>query len=290
MKATAVFLDRDDTIIEDHGYISDPTDVRLLPGAVAAIRRFADAGHLVVLVSNQSGVARGLLSEADLERVHARLEELLRARGAHLDAAYYCPFLDGEEAVVEQYRRNSDLRKPEPGMLLQAARDLDIDLSRSWMIGDSQCDIDAGRRAGCHTILIVRNDAPIADPLCEPTCTVRSLTEAADLLEREMTNQDDVKLTGERATADNVTQDAEVLRVLENIHDELERANRLGRQKDFSLLRLFGALVQMFAVTVGIWGALAVLEEESAQATARLTLACFLQLAAIAAFAVDRFR
>lgn len=185
MKSTAVFLDRDDTIIENSEYIGDPARVRLLPGAAEAIRRFAAAGHLVVIVSNQSGVARGLFTEADLSRVHARVEELLHAAGARVDAAYYCPFLDGPEAGVARYRRPSDLRKPAPGMLLQAARELNVDLSRSWMIGDSQSDVEAGRRAGCRTVLIKRFDSSVDDTTCHATCTAGSLMEAADLLECE---------------------------------------------------------------------------------------------------------
>ena len=126
MKATAVFLDRDGTVIEDPGYVDDPERVHLLPGAADAIRRFSEAGHLVVVVSNQSGVARGLFDEATLSRVHARLEELLQARGASLDGAYYCPYFDGPEATVDSYRRDSELRKPKPGMLVQAASEFNV--------------------------------------------------------------------------------------------------------------------------------------------------------------------
>ncbi len=150
----AVFLDRDNTLIEDPGYIDHPDKVRLLPGAAAAVRRLREAGYRVVVVSNQSGVARGLFSEAQLASIHARLGELLAGEGTRLDAIYYCPYLDGPDAVVERYRRTSELRKPSPGMLLQAAADLAIDLRRSWMVGDGQRDIEAGRRAGCRTVLI----------------------------------------------------------------------------------------------------------------------------------------
>ncbi|GAG48670.1 unnamed protein product, partial [marine sediment metagenome] len=121
MTSTAVFLDRDGTIVEDLGYIGEPEQLRLIPGAADALRRFSREGYLVVVVSNQSGVARGLFDEADLSRVHARLEALLAECGASLDGAYYCPYLSGAEATVEAYRRESELRKPAPGMLLQAA-------------------------------------------------------------------------------------------------------------------------------------------------------------------------
>ena len=119
MKSPAVFLDRDDTIIVDRGYLCDPEEVELIPGAAEAILRFSEAGYLIIIVSNQSGVARGILSEKDLKAVHARLTELLAEKGASLDGAYYCPYLDGAEATSKAYRRDSFLRKPKPGMLLR---------------------------------------------------------------------------------------------------------------------------------------------------------------------------
>ncbi len=160
----AVFLDRDGTIIEDIDFIDDPAKVALLPGAVEAIRRFNDAGFVTVVVSNQSGVARGMFDEATVQAVNDRLQALLNEHGARIDAFYYCPYLDGDEAVVERYRKRSDWRKPAPGMLLAAAEDLDIDLTRSWMIGDARRDVEAGLKCGCRTILIdssrVHLDAP----------------------------------------------------------------------------------------------------------------------------------
>ncbi len=180
MKASAVFLDRDGIIIEDAGYIGDPKRVRLLPGAAEAIRRLSESGRLVVLVSNQSGVARGLFTEDDLRTVHARLEALLSEHGVSLDGAYYCPYLDGPEAVVEKYRCVSELRKPRPGMLLQAANELDIDLARSWMIGNSPSDVEAGLRAGCRTILIADGTPTTPAGDVQPTYTARDLIEAAE--------------------------------------------------------------------------------------------------------------
>ncbi|GAG06725.1 unnamed protein product, partial [marine sediment metagenome] len=186
MKQTVVFLDRDGTIVEDLGYIDDPDRVRLLPGAAEAIRRFADMGYLVVLVSNQSGVARGLFDEAALSRVHARLEELLEADGAGLDGTYYCPYLDGPAAKVDAYRRDSDLRKPRPGMLLQAAGDLSVDLSGSWMIGDSPTDVEAGVGAGCRTVFINHGGFDGDDSSTGAMHTADSLLDAARIVEAEM--------------------------------------------------------------------------------------------------------
>ncbi len=150
MANRAVFVDRDGTLIEDPGYLSDPAGVRLLPGAAEAIASLKQAGYKIVVVTNQSGVARGLFTERTLEEIHMELRRLLAEQNAALDGIYYCPH--HPEGIVRGYIRESEERKPSPGMLLRAARELDIDLSASWMVGDSEADVEAGRRAGCRTI------------------------------------------------------------------------------------------------------------------------------------------
>ncbi len=167
----AVFLDRDHTLIEDPGYLNDPAQVRLLPGVAEAVRQLRAAGYLVVVATNQSGLARGLITDDQLAAVHARLRELLKAERADLDAIYHCPFLPGEAAVVEKYRGDSELRKPRPGMLLLAAKEMNIDLARSWMIGDSPRDVEAGRSAGCRTILIAEGHSPPDGASCDHVAT-----------------------------------------------------------------------------------------------------------------------
>jgi D-glycero-D-manno-heptose 1,7-bisphosphate phosphatase len=163
MNRSAVYVDRDNTLIHDPGYLRDPDQVRLLDGVADGVKRLRDAGHLVIVASNQSGVARGLLTEADVMCIHARIQELLHHTGTQIDAFYFCPYLPGDEAVQPEYRVDSDLRKPRPGMLFLAAREHAIDLSRSWMVGDSPRDAQAGRAAGCRTILISKqNVAPDA--------------------------------------------------------------------------------------------------------------------------------
>jgi len=150
----AVFLDRDGTIIEDVDYLTRPDQLRLIPGAAAAIRQFNERNIPVVVVTNQSAVARGMLSEAGLAEIHERLRSMLAAEGARLDAIYYCPHHpDGSQAA---YRRTCECRKPKAGMLLQAARDLNIDLTASIMIGDGLRDLEAGAAAGCRTLILVR--------------------------------------------------------------------------------------------------------------------------------------
>lgn len=155
----AVFFDRDGTLIEDVGYLSDPAQVRLLPGAAEAVRRLNRAGFLVVVVSNQSGVARGLYGIDAVERTNQRLQQLLQQEGAHIDAFYFCPHLP--TGTVPAYAKECDCRKPKPGLLYRAAQDLDIDLTESYMVGDAVRDIQAGRAAHCHTIFL--GDLSLAD-------------------------------------------------------------------------------------------------------------------------------
>ncbi|MGV3722172.1 MAG: D-glycero-alpha-D-manno-heptose-1,7-bisphosphate 7-phosphatase, partial [Actinomycetota bacterium] len=148
----AVFLDRDGVLIEDTGYPSDPEVISLLPGVGEGLRALATAGWRLVVVSNQSGVARGKFTLARLEAVNERLVALLRAEGVTLDAFYFCPH--HAEHGNPPFNIACNHRKPEPGMLRTAADDLDLDLRSCWMIGDRETDIAAGRAAGCRTILL----------------------------------------------------------------------------------------------------------------------------------------
>jgi D,D-heptose 1,7-bisphosphate phosphatase len=152
MAYKAVFLDRDDTIVDDPGYIRSPEQLRLIPGAAEALKQLQKMGYLLVIVTNQSGVARGFITEQQLENIHQELKRQLATENAAVDGLYYCPYHpDGE---VKDFSVESNLRKPNAGMFFQAEEDLDIDLTQSWMIGDSYRDIQAGQAAGCHTILV----------------------------------------------------------------------------------------------------------------------------------------
>lgn len=148
----AVFLDRDGTVNREVDYLADPGELELLPGAAEAIARWNDAGWLVVVVTNQSGIARGILSEERLREIHDRLALILAERGAVIDAFHHCPH--HPEIGEPPYRCDCDCRKPAPGMLLRAAAELSIDLSRSWIIGDSFRDLEAGAAAGVPGILV----------------------------------------------------------------------------------------------------------------------------------------
>jgi len=152
MSNKAIFMDRDDTLIKDPGYINNPDQVKLLGGASEALIELKEMGYKRVVVTNQSGVARGIVSEQVLKQIHKRLQKLLAHEGAGIDGIYYCPY--HPDGVIEKYRAESENRKPNPGMILAAAREMDIDLNRSWVIGNSYRDIAAGQRAGCKTILI----------------------------------------------------------------------------------------------------------------------------------------
>ncbi|MCG8404061.1 MAG: HAD-IIIA family hydrolase [Phycisphaerales bacterium] len=186
----AVFVDRDATLIEDRGYLRDPSQVHLLPGTAEAVAKLRESGYPVIVVTNQSGVARGYLTEKELGVVHKRMQKLLKSQGAGVDAIYYCPYLDSPEAVVKEYRRDSDLRKPKPGMLLKAAKDLKIDLKASWMVGDAIRDVQAGEAAGCRTILLGNGQV---DPEAEPDFVVSDFRRAAELVMRESKSKEPSK-------------------------------------------------------------------------------------------------
>ena len=148
----ALFLDRDGTLVEPRHYPSRPSDLILHAGIGPILRTFQGAGWELVVITNQSGLARGYFTEADLEQMHAWLREMLGEWGIELNSIQFCPH--HVEGVIPHLAVACECRKPQPGMLLNAARERDIDLTRSWMIGDILDDIEAGNRAGCRTALV----------------------------------------------------------------------------------------------------------------------------------------
>lgn len=155
-KQKAVFLDRDGTINRYVGFLRDIDEFELLPGAAEAIKQMNALGYLVIVVTNQPVIARGEVSFEELEQIHNKMETLLGAEGAYVDAIYFCPHHPhrGYEGERPELKVECNCRKPKPGMILKAAEDFNIDLSRSWVVGDSENDIKAGIAAGCHTALI----------------------------------------------------------------------------------------------------------------------------------------
>ena len=148
----AVFLDRDGTINEEVGYMDRLEKLRLIPLAAEAIRLINRSGMKAVVVTNQSGVARGLFDESFVDAVHIRLREMLRTEGAFLDGIYFCPH--HPTVGRERYLMTCDCRKPAPGLLLRAATDLHLEPARSYMVGDTLKDIEAGARAGARGVLV----------------------------------------------------------------------------------------------------------------------------------------
>jgi D-glycero-D-manno-heptose 1,7-bisphosphate phosphatase len=152
MKQPAVFLDRDGTINIEKQYLFRVEDLELLPGAAEGIALLCRAGYRIIVASNQSGIGRGYYTEDDVQHLHRHLDQILNQYGAWVDAYYYCPH--HPEQAIGEFRTECDCRKPLPGMLLQAAADLEVELASSFMVGDKLVDVHAGRAAGCIPILV----------------------------------------------------------------------------------------------------------------------------------------
>ncbi len=160
----AAFLDRDGTLNKEVNFVRTPEELELLPGAAASVRTLNERGIVVCIISNQSGVARGFFTEEDLVPIHAKLERELGRSGAWINRIYYCPHHPTEGKPP--YNVVCTCRKPETGMLRQAAREFDLDLQRSFVVGDRIVDIQAGRAAGATTILVMTGYGPYALEEC----------------------------------------------------------------------------------------------------------------------------
>lgn len=186
----AVFLDRDGTVNEEVGYLSDLSRLKLIPGAGTAIRRLNQAGLKVVLVTNQSGVARGYFPESFVHDAHALLETMLRKEGARLDGIYYCPH--HPTAGNSRHTLDCDCRKPRTGLIDRAARELAIDVKNSFMVGDKWSDVELGQRAGARTVLVktgfAADDPGNARPpqVSDPDLIAHTISEAVEWIIEEM--------------------------------------------------------------------------------------------------------
>jgi D-glycero-D-manno-heptose 1,7-bisphosphate phosphatase len=173
----ATFLDRDGVINQkapDGEYVTRWEDFHLLPGAIEGIAQLNRAGFCVIIVTNQRCVAKGLLTEKELEKLHLRMTDQLARCGATIDGIYYCP---------HELEPPCLCRKPAPGMLLEAARSRNLDLTASWMIGDSESDIQAGKNAGCRTAWLLDKNLPATEPKNEAVASVKADVVASSLLE-----------------------------------------------------------------------------------------------------------
>lgn len=159
-KQKAIFVDRDGTLNKYVGFLRNIEQFELIPGTEEAIRKINESGYLAIVVTNQPVIARGEVSLKELEEIHNKLETLLGLKGAYVDAIYYCPHHPhkGYEGERPEYKIECECRKPKPGMLLKASEDFNIDLSKSWIVGDGESDILAGIAAGCKTVLIGCNE------------------------------------------------------------------------------------------------------------------------------------
>jgi len=282
MSDKAIFLDRDDTLIEDPGYISHPDQVRLLDGVAQALVELKGLDYKLIVVSNQSGVAQGIVTEKVLDEIHNRLKQLLAEKGAYLDQIYYCPY--HPDGAVAKYRKESDWRKPNPGMLLAAADEMDIDLGQSWLIGNSSRVIEAGLRAGCKTILVnhpsrYKRPKP-GDP--SPDYKAVNMKEVANIIKkyhrspREPGNKtqsvsrpqsNSVLQTDEQTEQSQPIQPQTVPeeestggerteRLLSDILRQLKRMERAEMFSEFSIMRLMAGIVQivvLFCLVIIVW-------------------------------------
>jgi D-glycero-D-manno-heptose 1,7-bisphosphate phosphatase len=148
----AIFLDKDGTLIPDIPYNVDPAMISLSEGVIEGLRLLKESGYIFIIASNQSGLAQGYFKEQDFENMQKKITELLSVQGIVLSGFYYCPH--HPLAFIEKYASDCECHKPKPGLLLQAAHELTIDLTSSWMIGDILNDVEAGKSAGCKSILI----------------------------------------------------------------------------------------------------------------------------------------
>nr|WP_230326836.1 MULTISPECIES: D-glycero-beta-D-manno-heptose 1,7-bisphosphate 7-phosphatase [unclassified Serratia (in: enterobacteria)] len=160
-RVPAIFLDRDGTINIDHGYVHEIDDFQFIDGVIDACRELKSMGFALVLVTNQSGIARGKFSEEQFMRLTEWMDWSMADRDVDLDGIYFCPH--HPEAVIEEYRQVCDCRKPQPGMLLQAQKELNIDLAASYMVGDKIEDMQAAAAAGVGTKVLVRTGKPVTE-------------------------------------------------------------------------------------------------------------------------------
>lgn len=250
MKKPAIFFDRDNTLIASDGYLGDPAAVRLIPGVADAVARARDLGFAVVTFSNQSGVARGMFNEDAVIAVNQKMEQLLLQENprAKIDRHEFCPF--HPEATIEKYKKDSELRKPNPGMILRAAGALNLDLSASWVVGDAPRDIEAGHATGCRTILVSdpslsSSPATLQPSRVDPDETVINLAEAMDIIQAAQ-DEDPPSIPG----PGHALELARLEHLAQQILDQVRRQNE--HPADFSLGKMLAGITQILAIALAV--------------------------------------
>lgn len=240
----AIFLDRDGTLNYDRdGYISDPEDLHLIEGVGQALRRLRAAGYLLVLITNQAGLGKGLMDEKDLDNIHQHLESLLTEEGVRLDGIYFCGH--HPQGSVEQYHDQGNRRKPEPGMLLEAAEELQIDIAKSWMIGDKPSDAEAGKTAGCRTILL---DNPLQTPQPDDAehadFRAENLLAAAEIVIAEDIDPGRAHPETHKKPLRTGPPELDSRRLLADILRELRHQRVAHKHQEFSLSKMLAGMIQ----------------------------------------------
>jgi len=184
----AVFLDRDGTLIRDKGFICHFKDVEIFPFSLQSLKMMNEYGFRIIVITNQSAIARGICTEDQVMNIHREMTGFFKRSGAVIDAFYYSPYL--EDAPVPKFRKRDESRKPAPGMIFKAAEDFGVNLSESFVIGDSSRDILAGKKAGCKTILVLTGNGPLARMELEnlkvkPDLVSENLLDAAEKITRD---------------------------------------------------------------------------------------------------------
>ena len=269
MPSNAIFLDRDNTLIHDPGYLNHPSQVELLPHTAQSLIELKKLGYKLIVVSNQSAVARGIVTEEILGHIHERLKTLLAKENAYLDAIYYCPF--HPEGAIEKYRKESDCRKPNSGMLLKAAKDLDIDLNNSWMIGDSPRDTIAGKNVGCKTIILenIAKNHPNSSKTQKADYKAVNMKEAVNIIKQYQranqtqplhpeTKQQETKAQPQPEPAPPVEitppavdtgDNQQTNQLLNEILEQLKINQRSSMFDEFSVMRMLAGIAQIIALS-----------------------------------------
>lgn len=269
----AIFLDRDNTLILNDGDLGQPDKVRLVDGVPSGLAALREAGFSLVVVTNQAGVARGVFTEEDVDAVHQRIATLIdeqASRAGLIDRFYYCPY--HPDGTLTEYRRDHLWRKPHPGMILQAARDLGLDLTRSWVIGDQERDVQAGRSAGCRTVLVSKD----AELIRKAGSTIAA-SDFSDAVRRILEqsgargesaggthNGSPVSPTvvekpppeasagTSQRLADSGPDSAAMRRAVTELTEEI-RSDRM-RRADFTMLKMLAGLCQLLALSLALLG------------------------------------